>query len=239
MGSTSVYQQTSTKFIQKLPWDETRTNRELINDAIRNRSVSDAKAITDFGIATETEKISLIDILSHQGWVGPNDETQIQRLWNSFGRGISQVMERNAGLWTHCLSVGAELGNIQAVRNLRTEFIRDVHIKAAGYLAGNYTVTNQEMRQFGINEEENQADAPITASQETRLQEMQQAARIVAQMQRGQEDTTRILVGYDIRPSLMEYDPGGTYAVRFDPVQRPAMPPNANDSSMRDRKSVV
>jgi predicted secreted Zn-dependent protease len=227
--------QASIASIQRWPWSADRTDRQRIDDAIRNRSVSDAKAISDINAATESERITLIDILSHQGWVGPRDETQIERLWNSFGRNLPQLMEANEPLWEHCIAVGAELEDIQAVRNLRSEFRRDIQITAAGYLAGNRTVVGQEMRQFGISEEEGETARPMTAEQDQRLREMQQAAQIVAQMQRGQEDLQRVEVGYAHK--FMQEDPQGTPAL-FDPAQQPDSPPDAGDQTMRPWATV-
>ncbi|HRW99963.1 MAG TPA: ADP-ribosyltransferase [Cyclobacteriaceae bacterium] len=225
--------------IQRWPWSDNRTDQQLIADAIRNRSVSDAKAIEDVDVASEPQKIELIDILAHQGWVGPNDETQIENLWDSFDHDLPRVAEENIILFRHCLSVGAALWSIPTVQYLRADFRRDVRITAVGYLAQNRTIVSQEMEQLGIAEEEGEVDQPITDEQEDQINRMQQAAQIVAQLQRGQENLRRIRVGYVmVTGGYTEHSLPVPIPVRFDPLEPPQIPARAEDENMQPWETV-
>src|SRR6476619_5546012 len=66
-----------------LPPDE-----ELIKDGIENRSAARIKQVRKLGAAKFEDKIKMIDILTDQFWVGPNDETALETLWGSFGDGV-------------------------------------------------------------------------------------------------------------------------------------------------------
>lgn len=94
------------------------TARDHINAAIRERSIFHAKSVSDYTIATRDEKLDLIRIILNQWWVGPSDESALERIWTSFGNTIAA--EATAGpavdLWNKSIDAGAELGNLAPVR---------------------------------------------------------------------------------------------------------------------------
>lgn len=101
-------------------------DRALIQYAIEHDSVPAVKRIQDYGVASQTEKYALIDILDNQWWVGPLDELALLRIWESFGSGregidagkaIIEAASTRIGLnlWQRSVDRGARLDSLPPV----------------------------------------------------------------------------------------------------------------------------
>ena len=65
--------------------DADKSDEELITEAIEKKDVGLIKAVKNLGKAKGDQKMPLITILNHQGWIGPFDEYALETLWGSFG----------------------------------------------------------------------------------------------------------------------------------------------------------
>src|SRR5689334_19959047 len=86
--------------VQRTPGTAVAGGRAEVETALRTHDVGDVKAITDVNVATDDEKIQLIEILLQQRWVGPRDEYKLEELWGSFGDRLGDRVRANQALWT-------------------------------------------------------------------------------------------------------------------------------------------
>ena len=101
-------------------------SRDSIKKALDSGDPSDVKEIKNFAAASLADKFILIRILLSQGWVGPSDEYALEAIWGSFGESLIVVASANFELWNDCIERGAELEDLPAVQQIRTQFVDDV-----------------------------------------------------------------------------------------------------------------
>lgn len=166
----------------------TLSEREKIDAALKSGDPGDAKLIDDVSRATEDEKLRLIRILAYQGWVGPRDESMIEDIWGSFGDGTVALAGKELVLWQHCLSVGAELEKLPAVRKVQKAFLTDVQSLAVSYLAKNRAFIEAELSSLGIG-------APNTVETDRKLAEVQGMAQLVHSARTAVKQLRGLVVG--------------------------------------------
>ncbi len=200
---------------------------------IRERDISGIKAAEGYGGANATQRLALIEILVHQGWVGPNDELAIEQLWDAFGpTGIAAAYENQKGLWDECVEAGAELYDISAVRQWRTRFESDVKAVAHVYMRRNRKAVQDEGARLGLGGLDGGA-APATAPNAAAVRDVQQIARELQRADDALAALRRIPVGYD----WATYDSAGgstrseREVANFDPAGPPMSPPTAEEAS--------
>lgn len=197
------------------------SDEEKIAAALRSRDPADVKAIGNVSKATPPQRIQLLEILANQGWAGPRDEWKMEEIWGSFGESLPLVMEAHKQLWDLCIARGAELEDLPVVTRLKNQFARDVVALTTGYLDTNHGVVTREMTSFGISASGAPAQAPAP-DQQQRLQHMQEAAKIVAEMQRAQQSLRRVQVGFDVDPNPQWPGMMPSHFDRYHPPQIPA-----------------
>lgn len=210
------------RVLRRQPSDiATATGRDQIEQALRSRDPGDAKA-TDINQATESEKLTLIQTLAYQAWVGPFDEYKIEDIWRSFGDKLAQIGSANMPLWSHCIAVGAELDNLPQVTALQERFVQDVKNVVAGYLFHNRQVVMEEMQRLGLPAEENAPALNPTGDQIEQTRQLQVAATAVAKLQKAQEEARTIYVGYQMQAAATAEDAIPAWIpVTFDPYSPP------------------
>lgn len=147
--------------------------------------------------ATAAQKLGLIRLLAHQGWVGPEDEGLLVELWGSFGD-LPSVASSNLDLWRASVAGGADLAALQVVRDWQRDFENDVKSTARGYLRVNRSYVEQEMARLGIGAEG--ADQPLSGDQQAAVAEIQAIAADVQRAMTVRDDLQRLVVGYDLAP---------------------------------------
>lgn len=151
-------------------------NEDALTKALKSKDIADIKAVFDFGTATQAERIEFLSILLGQGWVGPEDERALERIWNSFGKGIIDVVNSSSDLWDLCVDRGMDPSNIAAVAPLRTKFEEDVKSLAKGYMATNLEFANEQMTRLGVNDKG--TDSPTAEMEQSiAMEEVQELAR--------------------------------------------------------------
>ncbi len=128
--------------------------REHIDAALRGDGSHHINALYDFSSATTPEKLKLIAIVLKLRWVGPSDESALERIWESFDDQLVAVATSKAEttkLWMDSIDVGAELGNLPPV----LAFARKVEERAVpvakSLLKQSETSLNSERIRYGLN----------------------------------------------------------------------------------------
>ncbi len=215
------------------PADHARVNRRIaerdaenISEAARTGSVWTITSITNFGGATESQRLTFIDKILEQTWVGPLDEGTLERIWNSFGDGISEVAGNNMTRWNNCLNRGMDPSNIRALNTLRRNFEQDVRNIARNYIRENIRFAREELEKLGLidtRSEENPSQESLEAIRREELQElMQQASALMDAKAR----LRMIHVGYEevYEPRMGgEFETHHIYSRHFDPSGPPPL----------------
>jgi Domain of unknown function (DUF4157) len=183
--------------------------RKLIDEALKSKDVGDVKRIKNFGLASEEEKFKLIGILLDQTWVGPYDEYALEAIWGSFGDRLIKVASAHFDIWNQCIERGAELNNLPAIKKLEDRFQADVRTIVTGYLFKNRQFVTTEMERLGIPADEKTNVPAPTLDQTEEVKKMQVAATEVAKLQKAQEESRNILVGFETNPHRFEPSVGG------------------------------
>lgn len=145
------------------------TDRELIDSAIKNKSVSDAKAIKNYGQCSDDERIQLIQILLSQGWVGPLDEYALEGLWGSAGAKLVEFASAHVAEWNMSVARGAELAKLPAVVSYCNQFLDNAKPTTEFLLADSEMRIKMELTRYGLSREDDYTpdatgDGPGTTS---------------------------------------------------------------------------
>ena len=198
--------------------------------AIRTRDIGDIKDVDDFSGASDAVRLDFIGILHDQAWVGPRDESALERIWNSFGDRVLEMAESHSDLWAASLDRGAELDDISSVATIKARFRSDVCALARGILERNEAHVLAEMQVLGVIEDGEDGEVDPESSfipeeqQDDRATELQNLAEQLVAAREAVEALREVPVGFDLVP--MEYSVQ-VAPVFFDPARPPAWGPDA------------
>lgn len=214
-----------------------RTDEELIQEAIEKQDVGLIKMVKNLGKAKGEQKMPLITILNHQGWIGPFDEYALETLWGSFGDKILEVAAKNSGEWELSLKGGAELYELPVAKPLADKFIVDARHVANGYLDTNEKYATDELAKLGVKEggDGGAASVPSQEEQNARLAELSAAIRVTKEARDVRNGLKGIVVGLE-RRYFMPTDKTVYWPMTFNPDAAPA-PADANPPPDRDEKA--
>jgi hypothetical protein len=196
------------------------SGRQLIERAIRTRDTDDIKAVSDWSLATNTERITLIGILLDQRWVGPSDELSLEAMWGSFGDRLPQMVDQNAELWKQCLDRGMDPSGIPAAERYRSSFERDVKAVARGYMQTNLEYVDGEFARLGLRTPAGPASPTRATEVELHRQGTQELAQHAQRALEAQDQMRQLVVGWEHFGTSREGEPGYRRAT-FDPDHRP------------------
>lgn len=198
-------------------------------DGVVQRSTMDAttpadvKQISSFVGIDDAERLRLMNVVLDQFWVGPSDESALERIWNSFTEDqLVAFVEAHPGKWEECVDRGAELYDVcQPYQNIKTHFRNDIAALARHYLDVNEQIVNRELTAVG-----NAGGAP-GPEQAARIAGLQAAAASLTNLQRAQEAARHTAVGWRIGDGG-DVDPDWTgrevkYEVLFEPGKPPPL----------------
>ncbi len=106
-----------------------------------------------WGDITDTKKkLQLIDLATDLGlfWVGPDDETSLERCWESFGDGFVAAVKLEPVLWNRSIYRGVDPENIRQTKGLSERFKKDVLTTAEANLNANEDRVVKEFQTFGL-----------------------------------------------------------------------------------------
>jgi hypothetical protein len=171
---------------------------------------------------SEADRLTTIDHLTGQLWVGANHEAALASVWNSFGADFSRVAGTNPQRWRN--SVARHAGIYDAVpeaQRVRRSFASDVLASALRNLATNRTYASEEMQRLGLPRRADEPAAPLNEAQSGEIARSQVAAEGLAKLQRAQEIARQAFVGY--QQVLRHSDTPAYRRVRFDPDAPPPL----------------
>jgi hypothetical protein len=169
------------------------SDKEKVEKAVKSRDPGDVKDIDDYKAAINPDRrFELIDILANQGWVGIRDEWALESLWGTYGDGVVEAAKSRPDLWKKSIEGGADLDKLPAVKAIPPKFIEDVRGLAYRYLDENEKYCNSELVKVGAAEPDPGQPKPDV---EGEMAQLQQAAKVVQDAQKGQQDLLTIRVG--------------------------------------------
>ncbi len=206
-----------------------RESPQLIVEHLRKNEIA------GYAKMSRRERLAKIAEIAGPGttWVGPNDETTLERLWESFGAALPEVAAENVALWKTCIDRGAALNDLKPMRALREQFGDDVKKATRRYLAVNAQLLEQERVRLGLRRPPGKSSRAADLARDAATEELQdlsgQATEVVAAeemmrekiiareevYERVDETSFRALSGYrDVRfdPRRPHPSPGWTEA---------------------------
>lgn len=195
---------------------------ERLKKAIETLDPGDIKAVRNVGAASVTDRMRFILALLDQGWVGPSDESALERIWSSFGDSLPKMASENSTLWEQCLDRGMDPSGIPALKRVRSAFEADVKAVATSYMDQNLAFVEQEMVALGLAAPKG-GQSPTRATEvELHRQKTQDLAREAERAFQAQDALRQVHVGWNM---IMHYGAAGARVpVKFDPdpVKHPA-----------------
>lgn len=216
---------------------DTRTDQQRAREA---QTPSDVQAIHSFAGVSQEDRLRCIRILTDQWWIGPNDESALERLWGSFGDGLPSVAAANIGLWERSVSGGVELPIIDQVHR---DFEEDVKQTAFNYMVSNRRFVREQMQRFGFSGQRGGEGGPTMTGgggaqamraagaglgENDPIHEVQELARQVVRAEQAKTRMRQIHVGYISLPPNPQVP--SRLPTRFDPDREPDLPPAGNEA---------
>jgi hypothetical protein len=195
---------------------------------IAEHDTAGIKAVADFALATTKQRLQMVDILLPPwSWIGPLDESAIERIYASFGpEGIAAAHDANPELWERAVAKGAELDDLPAVAALRARFESDVKALAHAYMQRNRQAVTDEAGRLGLGDLGTEAspslmpDRGAVAQVQNVAREVQRADDVIAGLRSlpvGYNWATIDLPGMGMRSDRSV----ATYSPEARPMQRP------------------
>jgi hypothetical protein len=194
-----------------MPFLTQKSDQELIRDAIDNKSIVAIKEINDFSKATESEKLTMLGMLSDQWAVGFRDARAIRSIWLSFGDKLIDIASVNIGLWKKSHAAMNDNGQYELeqtgpIKDLKKAFPADIKAVAQDYLKSNRAMIEQEMAKLGIQVDEKAPATTPSEQQNEEIQKLQETLKQVANAQAARKALSEVYVGY-----IRSYDPGDSH----------------------------
>jgi len=203
-------------------WEGERRSSDA--EAVRTAdSSSDISMIRFFDSATVERRMELIDIILNDWWVGPINETALERIWSSFGNSESLIYvvginKEYAKKWHACLDRGMDPSNIHATGSIRRAFESDVKALARDYMQGNLEDVHQEQSRFGFRISEGGQSPTHETEEALRLEETQELARSAELLLQAQEQLREQVIGF---MPIIRNGHEGWSSVTFEPDFNP------------------
>lgn len=186
--------------------------------------------------AATPSTMDAIKRINRHSWVGPLDEYELERLWDSYGDSLPSVAESNWAEWHLSLHGGAELYDIPTVQSEKERFRAAIARVARGYLNENQDLAQREKQAVGAG-----TGAAPTPEQSAALEQRRQAADRIRSARRAQAGLRMTKVGYDrlpgrfalvdseCHPIANEWGNRGLVVKPFNPHMRPDLPPRGDE----------
>ncbi len=206
--------------VQRLLFDD-RSDQQIIQDAIKNKDISDAMAVDNYSLATPQERLELIDIImnSYSAWYGYSAKvSKMYQIWGSFGAELEQLLAQPKffKVWKKSYEAGVPVDELPLVQRLQGYFAEDVELLAKKYLVENELYVREEFERLGIDG----LVGPRTQDQSKEMEETQNMMVYVADALKAQKALRQVPVGYDT-VGVSNWGPGRTEVARFDPKRKP------------------
>lgn len=143
--------------------------------------------------APADKRIKCIELVLTNTWVGPDDESLLEQIWDSMG---AEGISKNIALFKKSVDRGVEIANIGILSKWPEYFGQDTKSIADGYLDANSRLVIREMIDLGIPVREEEPNEEMTPDREEYLKEIQVAAAIVQDAIQAQKILEGVQVGW-------------------------------------------
>ncbi len=131
-------------------------------------------------------------------WVGPLDESELGKLWGSFGTGLADVVEANPYEWEESWKRGMVVTDLSIGSRIRYEFAGEVRSLSKKYLEKNLEDAAAREKELGFD-----TDKPFTADQIQKQKDLEAMAIEAQRLKKAKEQIERAAyVGWEKNPSL-------------------------------------
>jgi hypothetical protein len=179
-----------------------KSDNELLNSALHDDDMEALKQVGDFSGISLNEALQLIDLANNKGDGWGRDARAQRLLWNLVGVDFAVVANKDGGArWKKSVAkVGTGLTeDVVEAKKIRDRFPKDVNEIVTEILYGNRALVMAEMDHMGIPADASQQAGPVTPDQEAEIREMQDAAQLLARLQKAQEHARRLKVGWEYK----------------------------------------
>jgi hypothetical protein len=193
--------------------------------------------IGDWTQVSEPDRLTIIQNMLGDRWVGPLMEGTIEDIWNSFGRDRIEALlahRRWRDVWKRSLDRGAELYDISALSHYRGLFERDVKAVANGFMQKNKQLVEDEEVRLGLRLPAEGVPAPSQDDQNSRVGEIQKMVESLEEIRALQQQLRSIPVGRYKTHGFRgrgDYFPPEIRVQHFNPLSNgpPEMAPEPDD----------
>jgi hypothetical protein len=129
-----------------------RTGPPDFKKLIEDKDTSGIRQVEDFGPATEDQRVAMItSLLQDTWWVGGSDRIAIKKIWEAWGpKGITGAFANNEALWDRCVDKDVDMAGLEALKDYRDKFGRDVKAVAALYMDKNSKAVKAEVGRLNL-----------------------------------------------------------------------------------------
>lgn len=179
-----------------------------------------------FATVSRQQRLTFLTELlgDHIKWVGPLDEAAFERIWDSFGPALPEVVAAHQDVWKAGIERGVDPSNISSADKVRRDFEKDVKQLADDHMQANFRFALKEQQDLGLAPGAPQG-GQAAAQQKERLQKAQDTAAQAKALLALQDKMKGIKVGYALSSSprsamQAEFASPRTVAVTFDPTDQ-------------------
>lgn len=168
--------------------------REKIDRALKSGQYLDVAEISDFGPATDAERISLSRICISGGYVAPQDATsKVHLIWSGMVERLPNVVESNVSDWESATKFCPRLLLLPPVVKARDDFQAVLNSVATNNLQENLQFVQNRKQLLGLGEEQQ----PLSPPEQTKLrQSIQKIAWHAWELRQKQKAQREMVVGY-------------------------------------------
>ena len=120
-----------------------------LDAALRTDDSGALKPFRPFKGITDHQLLSLVNLIVTQKFVTWTEESMLEEAWSSRGGGIETLKAGDFALWKSGQNRGADPSKVQWLRDLRSQFARDVREEARHNLGKNKETIEAEARRLG------------------------------------------------------------------------------------------
>jgi hypothetical protein len=195
--------------------------KQFKEDAFFAQSAMKAIEPGDWGVATDEEKIYLLDHASLANYAGANDERAMEICWASFGDRFDAVAAAHEVVWERCIYKGADPEKIPQTKGRLAELKWAALKKANENLDANRKVVHDEMDQWGLTPPPELSRDPTAKPGPRTSVDSKAVSPRIQQRLKDQQELAKIVLRHQKRLKELAGRKVGKGADPFNPSQPP------------------
>jgi hypothetical protein len=166
-----------------------------LDAALRSDDTDELKPFRPFRGITARQLLSLVNLIVTQIFVTGTEESMLEEAWTSRGCDLESYKESEWALWKSGQNRGADPSKVQWLRDLRSQFAREVRAEARYNLEKNKETIEAEARKLGIGPD-GAALTGASADADAAVRQQQREAKKVKDIKDAMRGLRSIEVGY-------------------------------------------